>query len=317
MQKRRLGYTDLWLTPVGLGTWAIGGPDWIAGWGAQDDDEAVAALVRGIDAGLNWIDTAAVYGRGHSETLIGRALRQIESDCPLIATKCGRVVQPGGSVRGVLSPDAIRRECEESLHRLGVEVIDLYQMHWPDPDEEIELAWETMAGLIEAGVVRHIGVSNFDVAQMRRVQAIHPIASLQPPYNMIRRGVEDETLTFCSEHGIGVLAYSPMAKGLLTGAFTAERAAALPEDDHRSRDRQFRPPLLAHNLALVDGLAAIAAECERTVAQLAIAWVLRRREVTSAIVGVRRPEQTEGLIEACQPLSDQEVAAIEELLASR
>ena len=314
MRTRRLGETDLWLTPIGLGTWAIGGPDWIAGWGAQDDDEAVAALVRGVEAGINWIDTAAVYGRGHSETLVGRALRQLGGGRPVIATKCGRIVQDDGSVRGVLTPDGIRRECEASLKRLGVDAIDLYQMHWPDPDRDIEQGWEAMAQLVEDGIVRHLGVSNFDVAQMQRAQAIHPIASLQPPYNMLARDIEDKTLAFCEQHSIGVIAYSPMAKGLLTGAFDLERAAALPKDDHRSRDPQFCSPLLERNLALVDGLAEIAREGGRTVAQLAIAWVLRRTEVTSAIVGVRRLAQLEGLTEAAHPLSGTEDRAIGALL---
>lgn len=315
MQTRRLGHTDLELTTVGLGTWAIGGPDWIAGWGPQNDDEAIAAVVRGVERGLNWIDTAAVYGAGHSETLVGDALRALGSSRPYVATKCGRIVQADGSVRGDLAARSIRRECEDSLRRLGVDVIDLYQMHWPDPDDGIEEAWQTMAGLVEQGKVRHIGVSNFDIAQMTRVQSIHPIASLQPPYSMLARGIEDEVLPFCEQHKIGVVAYSPMFKGLLSGAFTAERAASLPSNDHRSRDPQFQTPLLEANLELVDRLRSIAERCGRTVAQLAIAWVLRRPEVTSAIVGVRRPDQVDGLTEAGLPLSPDELAEVEKLVS--
>lgn len=316
MRKRRLGKTDLDLTTIGLGTWAIGGPAWRYGWGAQDDAAAVAAVVRGVEAGINWIDTAAVYGAGHSEELVGLALAQLgSSERPLVATKCGRIVQDDGTVRGVLHPQSILAECEASRRRLGVEVIDLYQIHWPDPDADIEAAWTTLVELAESGAVRHIGVSNFSAAQLRRAQAIHPVASLQPPYSMVERDAEYDLLDFCGEQVIGVVAYSPMGRGLLTGAFDRQRAAALPDDDHRSRDPDFAPPRLDAHLALVDGLQRLAAEHGKTVAQLAIAWVLRRSEVTSAIVGVRTPEQVDGLVGAGSwELGSEIVEAIERLL---
>ena len=319
MRTRRLGGTDLELTTVGLGTWAIGGSNWRFGWGAQDDAEAVAALLRGIELGINWIDTAAVYGRGHAEELCGRALAALPPEQrPIVATKCGRIVQPDGSVRGDLSRASVHAECEASLRRLGVEVIDLYQMHWPDPDPQIEEGWAAMAELVQRGLVRHIGVSNFDVAQMRRAAAIAPVASLQPPYSMLARGVEAAALPHCAEHDIGVVAYSPLGKGLLTGAFSPQRAAGLADDDHRSRDPEFAAPRLDANLALVRGLEPIAARNDITLTQLAIRWVLRRPEVTSAIVGVRRPAQAEGLADAGQhPLSSEDCTAVESLLQTR
>lgn len=319
METRRLGSSDLELSTVGIGTWAIGGANWLFGWGAQDDAAAVAAIVRAVDRGANWIDTAAVYGQGHAETLVGRALRGLPSSCrPYVATKCGRKVNPDGSVRGELDCGSILAECDASLSRLGTDVIDLYQMHWPDPDPAIEEGWATLVELQQRGKVRHIGVSNFDVGQMRRVQAIHPVASLQPPYSMLARDVEAEILGFCAANGIGVVAYSPMGKGLLTGSFTPARAAALPADDHRSRDPQFQAPRLGVNLDLVAGLTEIARQGGKTVAQLAIAWVLRRPEVTSAIAGLRRPDQVDEVVAAgsCR-LEQGEIAAIEDLLAQR
>jgi aryl-alcohol dehydrogenase-like predicted oxidoreductase len=315
MNRRKLGNTDLELTTIGLGTWAMGGGDWAFGWGAQDDDEAVAALIKGVELGINWIDTAAVYGDGQSEVLVGRALRELGEDRPIVATKFGRIVQPDGSIKADISPGSIRDECEASLRRLGVEAIDLYQMHWPDPDDQIEAAWETMVALRDEGKVRHIGVSNFNVSQLRRLQAIHPVASLQPPYNMIVRGIESETLGFCAENGLGVVCYSPMCKGLLTGTFSPERAASLGSDDHRSRDPKFSQPQLGVHLELVDQLSAIAARNDRATAELSIAWTLRRPEVTSAIVGARRPGQITST--ACAgdwDLSQAEIAEIDGLL---
>ena len=266
---------------------------------------------------MNWIDTAAVYGDGHSEELVGRALANLgPSRRPIVATKCGRIVQPDGSVKGSLTPESVRAECEASLRRLGVETIDLYQMHWPDPDEQIESGWETMAKLREEGKVRWIGVSNCAVEHLERLRSIHPITSLQPPYNLIVRSIEDEILPYCGEHGIGVVSYSPMGKGLLTGRFDRKRAEDLPDDDHRSRDPKFAEPQLSLHLELVDGMRPIAEGNGKTLAQLAIAWVLRRPEVTSAIVGARRPGQITDTAPAGDwELSPGDAAAMDELIA--
>lgn len=294
MQKRLLGNTDLNLSVVGLGTWAIGGGDWAFGWGDQDDDQAIAAIKRAVDVGVNWIDTAAVYGLGKSETLVGRAVAEISAnDRPLIATKCGRTNAGNGQIGKSLQRDSVIAECEASLKRLQIDCIDLYQMHWPQPDEEIEEGWETLVDLKKQGKVRHIGVSNHDVSQLQRLQSIHPVASLQPPYSMISADVETEIMPFCGQNNIGVVCYSPMGKGLLTGSFDATRARELSEKDHRSRDPRFQTPQLEINLDFVTGLTEIATKLGWTVAEIAIAWVLRRSEVTSAIVGARRPEQIE------------------------
>jgi aryl-alcohol dehydrogenase-like predicted oxidoreductase len=319
MRTRKLGRTDLELTTIGVGTWAIAGGGWKFGWGPQDEQQAVSGVVRGIELGINWIDTAAVYGDGRSEELVGLALRQLgPSRRPLIATKCGRIVQPDGNVTGVLRRASIVAECEASLKRLGIDCIDLYQMHWPDPDEEIEEGWSAMADLVRQGKVRHIGVSNYSVDQMGRVRGVHEIASLQPPYSMITADAEKQLLPYCGQHDIGVVAYSPLCKGLLTGAFTRERAASLGADDHRSRDPKFSAPQLGIHLELVDRLKSISAEHDRSVAELAIAWVLRREEVTSAIVGVRRPDQIEETAGAGDwELSADVIARIDQLLQTR
>ena len=319
MRTRKLGKTGLQLTTIGVGTWAIAGGAWKFGWGRQDERQAVSGVVRGVELGINWIDTAAVYGDGRSEELVGRALKQLGSSRrPIIATKCGRIVQPDGNVSGVLRRESIVAECEASLRRLGIDCIDLYQMHWPDPDDQIEEGWSAMADLVQQGKVRHIGVSNFSVDQMDRVRGIYEIASLQPPYSMITAAAEKKLLPYCAEHRIGVVAYSPMCKGLLTGAFTRERAAALSADDHRCRDPKFREPQLSRHLELVDHLKSIAAEHNRTVAELAIAWVLRRPAVTSAIVGVRRPEQIDQTAGAGDwELPADVIARIDQLLSSR
>ncbi|MEM7315034.1 MAG: aldo/keto reductase [Planctomycetota bacterium] len=320
MKKRRLGDTDLEFTTVGLGTWAIGGgSNWKFGWGPQDENDAVAAVVKAVELGINWVDTAAVYGDGNSEKLVGRALSEIPaSDRPYVATKCGRIVQSDGTVIGDLSPESIRAECDASLKRLGVEAIDLYQIHWPDPDEHIEQAWQTLVELKEQGKVRHIGVSNFKPEQLERIAAIAPVASLQPKYSMLAPNVEKKGLPFCGEHGIGVVCYSPMGKGLLTGRFTKERADRLSDDDHRSRDAMFQDPQLTVNLNFVDKLREIAARFDRTVAELAIAWTLRRPEVTSAIVGARSPAQIEGTATAGDwELDAETITEIDGLLAER
>ena len=314
MQRRPLGQTDMQLTTIGLGTWAMGGP-WQFGWGPQDDDEAVAAIVAGLDQGINWIDTAPAYGLGHSEELVGQALRQTKHK-PYIATKCGLLWNDRKEKVSCLERQSIRRECHASLERLGIETIDLYQMHWPDPDEEIEAAWEEMALLAEEGKVRYIGVSNYNVAQIERVGKIHPVASLQPPYSMLHREIEDELLPYCAEHKIGVVVYSPMQRGLLTGKFDHERLAQLAPDDHRLRQPDFQEPRFSATLALVEKLKSIAQRHGHTCAQLAISWVLRRSEVTAAIVGARRPEQ---IIETVQAgdwdLSADDITEIERLLA--
>ena len=319
MQTRRLGNSDLQLSVVGLGTWAIGGGDWSFGWGDQDELEAIEGIIRATDLGVNWIDTAAVYGFGQSESLVGKALQQISAaNRPLIATKCGRTHLGGGQIGKCLRRESVIAECNESLRRLNVDCIDLYQMHWPEPDEEIEEGWQTLVDLKAEGKVRHIGVSNHSVSQMERLQAISPIASLQPPYSMITRDVEAEILPFCGQHNIGVICYSPMGKGLLTGAFTAERAAALSDKDHRSRDPRFQSPQLEINLACVGQLAKISDALGWTLAELAIAWVLRRSEVTAAIVGSRSPKQIEQTVVAGTRVLDQaSIDAVEAALGDR
>ena len=314
MQRRKLGYTDLKLTTIGLGTWAMGGP-WQFGWGPQDDDEAIAAILTALEVGINWIDTAPVYGCGHSEELVGKALRQT-SQKPFIATKCGLLWNDKREKVSCLKSESIREECHASLRRIGVEVIDLYQMHWPEPEEDVAQAWEEMARLAEEGKVRYIGVSNFNIGQIKRIEKIAPIASLQPPYSMLNREVEDELLGYCAENNIGVVAYSPMQRGLLTGKFSQERLADLPLDDHRKRMPDFQEPQFTATLQLVDQLRPIAKRNGRTLAQLAISWVLRRSEVTAAIVGARRPEQIAETAAASDwALSQEDIEEIEQLLA--
>ncbi|MDI9433588.1 MAG: aldo/keto reductase [Planctomycetota bacterium] len=314
MQKRRLGDTELHLTTVGLGTWAMGGP-WEFGWGPQDEEEALAAILAALDRGINWIDTAPVYGLGHSEELVGRALKQTRHK-PYIATKCGLLWNDRREKVPCLDPQSIRRECHDSLERLGIETIDLYQMHWPDPNDEIEAAWEQMARLVQEGKVRYIGVSNYSVAQLERIGRIHPPASLQPPYSMLHREAEAELLPYCAEHRIGVVAYSPMQRGLLTGRFSRERLAALAPDDHRRRHPDFQEPRFSATLKLVEQLKKIAQRSGRTCAQLAVSWVLRHKEVTAAIVGARRPDQIDETAQAADwNLSDDDIEQIERLLA--
>ena len=316
MRMRQLGNTDLKLTTVGLGTWAMGGP-WECGWGPQDDGEAVETILRALELGINWIDTAAIYGLGHSEELVGAALKKTNAR-PVIATKCGLLWDDKGRKVNCLKTESIREECHASLERLGVEVIDLYQMHKPVPDEDIEQAWEEMVRLKEQGKVRHIGVSSFTVAQLERIGRIHPVASLQPPYSMLMRDIEDELLGYCADNNIGVVVYSPMQKGLLTGKFTPERLAGLPLDDYRRRTPDFHEPKFTATLQLVDKLRPIAERNEMTCAQLAVSWVLRRDEVTAAIVGARRPDQiTETAAASDLSLAQEDIEQIEQLLAER
>jgi aryl-alcohol dehydrogenase-like predicted oxidoreductase len=316
---RRLGYTDLQFTTVGLGSWAIGGGGWQWSWGPQDDAESIAALRRGIDLGVNWVDTAAAYGLGHSEEVVGKAIEG-RRDRVFVATKCGLVWQEGQThVSNRLKADSVRWECEQSLRRLNVEVIDLYQIHWPLPDGDIEEAWGTIADLVKEGKVRYAGVSNASLDQLKRLRRIYPVAALQPPYSMLERDVEGELLKFCAANDVGVIVYSPMQTGLLTGKYTKERVAALSDEDWRKdRSPHFKEPQLSANLALVDGLRPIAARHGKTVAQLAIAWVLRRPEVTGAIVGSRKPSHIEETVEAGDwELDSQDVSEIDALLADR
>ena len=314
MRTRKLGYTDLKLTTVGLGTWAIGGP-WQFGWGPQDDDEAIAAILASLETGINWIDTAPVYGLGHSEELVGKALKKT-SQKPIIATKCSLLWNDKREKVSCLKAQSIRRECHASLERLGIETIDLYQIHWPEPEEDIEQAWEEMARLAEEGKIRYLGVSNFNVEQIKRLQKIHPVASLQPPYSMLHREVEDELLAYCAQNDIGVVAYSPMQRGLLTGKFSPERIASLPLDDHRRKNPDFHEPQFTATLKLVEQLKPVAERNDKTLAQLSISWVLRRPEVTSAIVGARKPEQILETAPASDwDLNDEDIEQIEQLLA--
>ena len=314
MRTNRLGWTDLGLTTIGLGTWAMGGGGWSFAWGPQDDDESISTIHRAIELGINWIDTAPVYGLNHAEEVVGKALKGLKEK-PIIATKCGRVWDEDGNISGCLKKDSIHSEVEESLGRLGIDVIDLYQIHWPIPDEDIEEAWGAIADLIREGKVRYGGVSNFSVEQLKRIHPIHPVASIQPSYSILVRDIEHELLSFCEENNIGVIAYSPMQKGLLTGTFTSERMQNLPEDDHRRRDPMFQEPELSNNLAFVEKLCSVAEKKGKTVAQLAISWVLRRPEVTAAIVGARHPFQIEETVVAGElMLSKEDIDAIDILL---
>ncbi len=313
MRKRKLGFTDLELTTVGIGTWAMGGP-WQYGWGPQDDNDAVAGIVRGLEAGINWIDTAPIYGLGHSEELVAKALKQTKVK-PIIATKCGLLWDKKGQRVPCLKKESIRKECEDSLKRLGVGRIDLYQMHWPGSDSDTEQAWEEMAKLAMEGKVRYIGVSNFTVEQIKLVQKISPVASLQPPYSMVHREVEKELLPFCAENNIGVVVYSPIQRGLLTGKFGYERLADLAPDDHRRTNVDFQSPKFGATMELVKELKPIAKRKGITLAQLAVGWVLRRKEITAAILGVRKPEQiAETAGGADVELSNEEIREIEKLL---
>ncbi len=312
MQTRKLGNSDLEITPIGIGAWAMGGSGWLFAWGDQDDQDSVKSIHAALDAGINWIDTAAIYGLGHSEEVVAKALEG-RSDRPYVFTKCGRIWEDNQQIGKCLKADSIRRECEASLRRLKVDVIDLYQIHWPEPDEDVEEGWATVAKLKEEGKVRWIGVSNFNVDQMRRAQAIAPITSLQPPYSLIRREIESEILPFAAQHNIGVVAYSPMGSGLLTGTMTRERFANLPEDDWRRRGPQFQEPLLTRNLRLAEKLKEISARHGRTAGEAAIAWTLRNPAVTGAIVGIRSAEQIKGVVGAMDfRLSQDEVKEIEE-----
>ncbi len=315
MQTRKLGNSDLHITPVGYGAWAVGGSGWQFAWGSQDDSDSIAAIHRSLELGVNWIDTAAVYGLGHSEEVVARALKSWSGPRPYVFTKCSLRWDSSGQVQKVLSATSIRRELEDSLRRLSVDVIDLYQIHWPpDPDSPaLEEGWSTLAALQREGKVRWIGVSNFNVQQLKRAQAIAPVTSLQPPYSLVHREIEDEILPYCLRAGIGVIVYSPMASGLLTGAMTRERASRLPNDDWRKGHPDFTEPNLSRNLALVERLREIAKRHNRSIGEVAIAWTLHHPAVTGAIVGARNARQAEGVMRAGDlRLNDKEANEIED-----
>jgi aryl-alcohol dehydrogenase-like predicted oxidoreductase len=311
MKTKQLGNSDLNITPIGFGAWAIGGGGWEFSWGRQDDNESVAAIKAALDAGVNWIDTAAVYGLGHSEEVVARALAGLRTR-PYVFTKCSMVWDEKRKIRNCLKAESVRRECEASLKRLKLDAIDLYQIHWPVPDEDIEEGWAAMARLKEEGKVRHIGVSNFKVEQIRRAQAIAPVTSLQPRYSLIHREIETDVLPMTARENIGVIAYSPMGSGLLTGAMTPERIAGMSAEDWRRRNRDFQEPLLTRHLRLVEVLRTIGARHGGTPGEVAIAWVLSNPAVTAAIVGARRPDQVSGIIGASQfSLSQADIEEIE------
>lgn len=306
MDLKTLGQSDLKLSPIGIGAWAIGGGGWAFSWSDQDDQVSIRSIHAALDAGMNWIDTAAVYGLGHSEEVVAEAIKTYPGNKPYVFTKCERAWTADRQIIKVLKRDSIYRECEDSLRRLQVDTIDLYQIHWPEPDEDIEEGWGALAELQRQGKVRWIGVSNFNASQMKRAAAIAPITSLQPPYSMIRREVEAETLPYVHANGIGVIAYSPMGSGMLTGSMTRERVANLPSDDWRTRSAFFQEPLLSRNLTIVDKVTQIAARVGRSPGEVAIGWVLKNPAVTAAIVGIRSPEQVAGIAGALEYQLDAE-----------
>jgi aryl-alcohol dehydrogenase-like predicted oxidoreductase len=310
MQSRQLGHSDLKITPLGIGAWAMGGAGWAFSWGPQDDNDSIAAIRAGLDAGLNWIDTAAIYGLGHSEEVVARAVEGV-SPRPYVFTKCARVWDAAGQIGKCLKRDSVERECEASLKRLQVDTIDLYQIHWPEPDEDLEEGWETLLRLKQAGKVRNIGVSNCNASQLARISKLAVPASLQPPYSLVVPEIEESVLPYCGRNNIGVIVYSPMRNGLLSGTMTKDRVAALPEDDVRRRIPAFQEPNLTRNLALVEKLRAIGARHGKTPGEVAIAWTLRRPEVTAAIVGLRNASQIHGVIGAAGfRLTEAEIAEI-------
>jgi aryl-alcohol dehydrogenase-like predicted oxidoreductase len=311
LKATQLGQTGMEITRIGLGAWAIGGGGWEFGWGPQDDEESIAAIHHALEQGINWIDTAAAYGFGRSERTVGRALEGVAAR-PFVFTKCSLLEGPGRTVAHSLKRDSVLREAEASLERLGVDAIDLYQIHWPIPDEDIEEGWAALAELKQQGLVRHIGVSNFDVDQLRRVQQIAPIETLQPQYSLIEREVEMELLPFAEREGIGAIVYSPMGSGLLTGRMTRERIEGLADDDWRKRDGRFNEPQLSQNLALVARLEAVADRHDTTPGAVAVAWALRHPAVDGAIVGFRRPDQVDPILPAANlELTNQDITEIE------
>jgi aryl-alcohol dehydrogenase-like predicted oxidoreductase len=325
MTLRTLGHSDLKITPIGIGAWAIGGGQWEFGWGSQDDNESRDAIHAGLDRGINWIDTAAAYGLGHSETVVGKAVKGLRTR-PYIFTKCSLVWNKSGKISHNLQAASIRREAESSLKRLELDTIDLYQIHWPawsgGPESEspgsIEEAVGAMAELKAEGKIRHIGVSNFNAHQMQRAMSVAPITSLQPPYSLVATEVESSILPFALEHQLGVIVYSPMASGLLSGAMTRERIAGLPEDDWRKHSPNFQEPLLSRNLRLVETLRAIGQRHKATPGEVAIAWALRNPAVTGAIIGVRSAQQVSGIAGAADvKLSPNDILEIEQGLTRK
>ena len=314
METRRLGNSDLVITPIGIGAWAIGGGGWNGSMGPQNDSDSIPAIHAALDHGLNWIDTAALYGLGHSEEMVARAI-QGRTPTPYIFTKCERVWDEGGNIGACLKAQSIRRECEDSLRRLKIDVIDLYQIHWPEPDRDIEEGWTELARLKEEGKVRYIGVSNFSVEQMKRAQAIAPITSLQPSYAVVRREIEQDILPFCLRQNIGVIVYSPMYAGLLSGAMTRERVANFLDEDWRKNLPGFKEPALSRNLRVVEHLREIGKRHGRSPGEVAIAWTLNHPAVTGAIVGFRNPQQIAGIIGASDfRIDSNEIAEIEAAL---
>ncbi len=310
MQTRQLGNSDLKITPLGIGAWAMGGAGWAFSWGHQEDQESIGAIHAALDKGLNWIDTAAVYGLGHSEEVVAQALKG-RSNRPYVFTKCERIWGEDRQIRKSLKRESIMAECEASLRRLQVDTIDLYQIHWPEPDEDVEEGWAALAELKQQGKVRWIGVSNFSASQLARAQAIAPITNLQPPYSILQPEIETDILPYCGANNIGVIVYAPMKSGMLTGAMTRERLATLPEDDFRKRNPFFQEPMVTRNLKVVDVLREIGNRHGRTPGEVAIAWTLRRPEVTGAIVGMRSPAQVEGVVGAADfRLSAEEITEI-------
>ncbi|HEX3955782.1 MAG TPA: aldo/keto reductase [Trebonia sp.] len=315
LRTSSLGRTGMEITRVGFGAWAIGGGGWEFGWGPQQDDESIAAIHRALEDGVNWIDTAAAYGFGRSEEVVGRALSGLR-ERPYVFTKCSLIDDGTRHVKHVLKRDSILREAEASLERLGIDAIDLYQMHWPNPDRDIEEGWGAMAELKERGLVRHIGVSNFSTAQLRRIQSIAPVETIQPQYSLIERDAETSVLPFAEREGIGVIVYSPMGSGLLTGGVTRERLAAMPDDDWRKTSDQFTEPRLSRNLALATAARGIADRHDTTAGAVAVAWTLRNPAVTGAIVGFRRPDQVDPILPgANMELTEEDLAEISRALA--
>jgi aryl-alcohol dehydrogenase-like predicted oxidoreductase len=305
----QLGDTGLEISRVGFGAWALGGSNYDWGWGVQDDEQSIAAIHHALDLGVNWIDTAAQYGHGHSEEVVGRAVNSYSGERPYVFTKGGQPEGPNRTTVQSLKRDSLRRELEGSLSRLGVDAIDLYQIHWPIPDEEIEEGWQALASFKDERLLRHIGVSNFDVGQLRRAQAIAPVETLQPPYSLIDREAEDEILPFCEREGIGVIVYSPMGSGMLTGAMTRERIANLPDDDWRKRSPGFQEPELSRRLELVARLEQVAEQHGTRPGAVAVAWTLQNPAVDGAIVGFRRPDQVDPILLAAElDLSDESSA---------
>jgi aryl-alcohol dehydrogenase-like predicted oxidoreductase len=311
LKTAALGQTGLEITRVGFGAWAIGGGGYDWGWGSQDDEDSIAAIHHALALGVNWIDSAAQYGFGHSEAVVGRALAGLE-ERPYVFTKGGQPEGPGRTTVQSLRRDSLRREIEGSLQRLGLDAVDLYQLHWPIPDAEIEEGWSTLVRLRDEGLARHIGVSNFGVEQLRRIQRIAPVETLQPPYSLIARDAGAEILPFAEREGIGVIVYSPMGSGMLTGAMTRERIANLPEDDWRKHDARFQEPRLSQHLALVERMRAVAGRHDTSVGAVAVAWTLTNPAVDGAIVGFRRADQVDPIIGAANlELSEEDLATIE------